>query len=63
MFVNYRNEVEKLGFRVMATTSFDNGDVSYDAHSIVGRRRLVKGDRMQTPELAMVALLARCEMA
>ena len=63
MFVNYKDEIARRGFRVIATTSYDNGTVSYHAHRVVGRRKLVKGDPMPTPELAMVALLTRCEAA
>jgi hypothetical protein len=54
-----KTDIEKMGFRVMAVTNHPEG-MSYDAHKIVGRRRLIQGDIMPTYHLALAALYMRC---
>jgi hypothetical protein len=51
-----REEIEKMGARVMAVTKHEDG-LSYDAHLRVnGRKRLVRGEVMPTHHTAIYAL-------
>lgn len=58
-----KEEVEQIGFKVMAQERHLDGLLSFDAHRIFGRRCLVKGDPMPTYHAAMAALYLRCQEA
>lgn len=54
-----REDIEALGFKVIATTTFADG-VSYDAHYLGEKRFMVRGRKESTPEKAMDVLYTRC---
>lgn len=59
MFEQTKDEIGKLGFQVVATEKHSTG-VSFDAHFVLGKRFMVRGDVMPNDEMAMTALLVRC---
>lgn len=50
-----KEDIENMGARVMAVTKHSDG-LSYDAHVLVGKKRLVRGEVMPTHHTALYAL-------
>lgn len=57
--IETQKAIESIGFSVIATTKHPKG-VSYDAHRVVGKRKLVRGPIEETPEEAMIGLYTAC---
>jgi hypothetical protein len=51
--------IESIGYKVMATTKHPTG-MSFDAHRVVGKRKLVRGPVSDTHGGAMMGLYIAC---
>jgi hypothetical protein len=58
--VDWKSAIEALGFQIIATTTWAKG-VSYEAHYVAGKRKLIKGDVMPDETSAYVSLFHKCE--
>jgi len=49
----------RIGCKVMALTKHPGDQISFDAHC-KAKRRVIRGEAMPTPELALTDLYSRC---
>jgi hypothetical protein len=54
-----KRQIEAAGFKVMAVTKVGD-ETRFEAHRVVGSRKLVKGTYAGTPEKAMMSLHNKC---
>lgn len=54
-----REDIESLGYAVVATTTWADG-ISFEAHRVVGKRILVKGEKSVSADEAYESLYYNC---